>query len=749
MDNEIEITVDVDDKATDKFEGIGRIAGRLGGVASSAIKALGGALAGAAQAAGGFAAQMASGLAATISTGAASTVATGGVNLLVGALIAVAGAAAAAVAGFFALAPAVMLVVGVAAAATTALIGLGAAAATLGLGLGGLGDAWSAYGKQAGGGGGASKAAGDQAYQAARRIEQAEYGLTQAKRAATRASEDLARARRNEKERLEDLELALRGQAIAQKEALLDIEKAKADMRRAEAQGDAEAYAQAEADLERAEYRYDYETEKLKDLKEEKAKADKDGIEGSEQVQDALDRQRDAAEQLVQAQKSLADAQRKTAVASAGGAGGVNAFADAMAKLSPNARKLIYALIELKERFQGLKLAVQDRLLAGFDVAIKDLADKWAPRLLPILGRMADKINEVGKGLLKAFGDSTFIKNVEEASAAFGDFLVSLGDATEDIIDAIGRIAGAGGPVLRELGKIIEDIANSFDEWIKKADETGKLDSFMQKAAENLRLIYDITKLAIQIAIEFIEILFPGSEKAGGGLLETIKGNLQSIKDWLGDAKNKKQITEWMTKFGEFFEKLVKDWIPDLKDFIKNVGQLVKSTNGAISAVKRFAQVFTKDIPEGYRRAKNAAVGIFDGVKNAFRSAINWVIGKWNDLSFTIGGGQFMGAPIPSKTFDTPNISYLARGGISGGLAMVGERGRELVKLPQGSTVIPNGTTENMMSGAGGGGGAPILINLVLDGTTLAVAMIDPLRGVVRQKGRGSVSTLLNQAGVA
>jgi len=35
-----------------------------------------------------------------------------------------------------------------------------------------------------------------------------------------------------------------------------------------------------------------------------------------------------------------------------------------------------------------------------------------------------------------------------------------------------------------------------------------------------------------------------------------------------------------------------------------------------------------------------------------------------------------------------------------GGMALVGERGPELVSLPQGSKVIPNGKTNTMMQGA-------------------------------------------------
>ena len=91
-------------------------------------------------------------------------------------------------------------------------------------------------------------------------------------------------------------------------------------------------------------------------------------------------------------------------------------------------------------------------------------------------------------------------------------------------------------------------------------------------------------------------------------------------------------------------------------------------------------------------KISSAASGMWDGLKNSFRSAINWIIGKWNDFRFEIGGGTVLGVSIPKVTLDTPNLPMLATGGsiASGGLAIVGERGPELVSLPTGSTVYSN-----------------------------------------------------------
>ncbi|MGW2044633.1 phage tail tape measure protein [Streptomyces sp. NPDC001858] len=83
-------------------------------------------------------------------------------------------------------------------------------------------------------------------------------------------------------------------------------------------------------------------------------------------------------------------------------------------------------------------------------------------------------------------------------------------------------------------------------------------------------------------------------------------------------------------------------------------------------------------------RISSAVSGMWDGIPRAFRSAINSVIGGWNRLSFSVGGGSFMGVDIPRLTLNTPDIPYLADGGITTGptLAMIGEGREQEAVLP-------------------------------------------------------------------
>jgi hypothetical protein len=720
-DNEIEIVVDVDDRASNKLDNIGGVANKVMDFVTSALGS-------AASAAMDFGTKMGTAAAGAAATGAATTAATGGMNLLVGALLAVGAAVATAVVGMFALAPAISLVGGLAAGAIGILFGLGSAIATLGVGLGGVSDAWSAYGKSAGGGGGASKAAGEQAYQAARRIEQAEDAVTRAKRAAVKASQDVTRAREEERERIEDLTLALRGQQYAQQDAADELKAAEDKLAREKVYGNSHSVSAAQAEVDRAKYRYDYETERLKDLEADKAKADKNGVEGSDQVKSALERERDAAEAVTDAMESLADAKRKVETASGGAGGGIDQFAEAMSKLSPNAQSFVRTLIRLKEGFADVKRQVQDRLFDGLDKSLERLATNWGPKLVPILGGMADALNRVAKTIAEAFGDEDFINNVQKASKAFEGFLDYLGDAAADIIDAFGRIAGASGPILETLGWIIADIADSFADWIEQADKTGDLESFMETAARYLREIYDIGKLAFEIMGEIIEILFPASDSASTGLLAGVKATLEDVKEWLGDPKNKQSIRDFFAKFDEFFTKLTEEWIPDLQEFGRNVKEMAGSFNSVIKKFKEVKGWLDNGLPGAFGRLATKGKNIFDGVKEGFRAGINWIIGKWNSLQFSLPSINVFGQEIGGQSFGTPNMDYFASGGVSSGRpAIMNEHGPEAVRLPTGSMVYSAGDSARMM----GGGRQEIGLNVKIDRTTER-GLVDVLFGMLR-----------------
>lgn len=90
------------------------------------------------------------------------------------------------------------------------------------------------------------------------------------------------------------------------------------------------------------------------------------------------------------------------------------------------------------------------------------------------------------------------------------------------------------------------------------------------------------------------------------------------------------------------------------------------------------------------------AAGMWDGIKDSFRGVINAMIGWWNNLSFSIDIPDKIPGLPDSFSISTPNIPYLADGGIvtRPTLAVIGEAGPEAVVPLNGrygmGTVIVN-----------------------------------------------------------
>jgi hypothetical protein len=145
----------------------------------------------------------------------------------------------------------------------------------------------------------------------------------------------------------------------------------------------------------------------------------------------------------------------------------------------------------------------------------------------------------------------------------------------------------------------------------------------------------------------------------------TLWPGIQSV--WNGIVAGAKMVWRGIQLYFGFWKGLfttVVGWAIGVKD------RVVNGFNKVVS--------FVKGLPA---RIRSAASGMWNGIKDSFRAAVNWLIGKWNNFQLTLGGGSVMGINIPSITLSTPNIPYLAAGGIvtRPTLAVLGERGPEAV----------------------------------------------------------------------
>ncbi len=121
-------------------------------------------------------------------------------------------------------------------------------------------------------------------------------------------------------------------------------------------------------------------------------------------------------------------------------------------------------------------------------------------------------------------------------------------------------------------------------------------------------------------------------------------------------------------------------------------------------------------------KMKAVGSGIFNFVKEGFRSAINWVIDRWNALHFSVPSVDLgpLGS-IGGQTINFPDLPHLAHGGnISRrGAVVVGERGPEMLQLPTAARVTPLDpapmNARSLMAGV-----RTVVVQSVLDGRVIA-----------------------------
>jgi len=106
------------------------------------------------------------------------------------------------------------------------------------------------------------------------------------------------------------------------------------------------------------------------------------------------------------------------------------------------------------------------------------------------------------------------------------------------------------------------------------------------------------------------------------------------------------------------------------------------------------------------------AVGMFDGIKDAFKGMLNFIIRAWNGLSFSLPSITAFGQTIGGQTIGVPQIPQLANGAIvrSPQLALIGEAGPEAViplNRPQRAQEL---LQQSGLAGRGGiGRGGPLV----------------------------------------
>lgn len=465
------------------------------------------------------------------------------------------------------------------------------------------------------------------------------------------------------------------------------------------------------------------------------------------------------------------------------GAQSVGLMSQALAAGARNADQVADGLKELSIRaIDGSKAARDAYKLLGLDAdtMIKKIAAggpqaaQGMDQILDALRRMDDPVkqNTAGVGLLgtkwEDMRDAVLAMDLTSATNS----LNNVAGAANRAGDAIQKTAGqrlerfkrqAQMALVETLAKAVPHIEATFGWLSRNSSWVVPLAAGLGMLVAVIWLIVTATKIwtAVQTAFNIVMAMNPVvliivailALVAAIVLIATKTTWFQDLWHWIwgkiGDPV--KKVWNWIKANWPLLLAIITGPIGWAVGLVVKYWDEIKAATGAVKdwIVNKFLAVvnFFKTLPG---KMRSAARGLFDGVKSAFKSAVNWIIGKWNNLSLRIGGGTIMGVKIPSITLSTPNLPYLAKGGtaVTGGLAIVGENGPELLNLTPGAEVRPLTDTPRAVpftprpAGGGGGTNVPRSIRLETDNTDLGRFLQKVIRRVVIDQG-GDVQLVL------
>ncbi|MGX1129887.1 phage-related protein [Streptomyces glaucescens] len=467
-----------------------------------------------------------------------------------------------------------------AAALAPALTTAGVAAGALKLGLSGVGEAFKAAFSD-------STADANAAASATRAVESAQRGLENAQRSLARARVDAAQrvqeaqrqvadaerdladaqrdaravqgelndARREAARALQDMNQRLAESHLDEREAVLHLKEAQEELKAAQQKPGVTPQELEELQIryERAKLNLQEQRRETARLGEDTKKANKAGIEGSEQVlavreriseanETVADKERalaeaqrgvdearaDGARQIEDAQRAVADAAAAVADAQAAAAAQTSKFDQAMAKLAPNAQSFVKAVQGLAPAWTDMKLAVQNELFKGLDDTVTSLGRTTIPILKEGLTETAGIWNQIAKSAASGIEEMARTGLMEKVLQGANDNLAVFKDTPKQLITAWAQLSVAAQPAFNKLLQQMAGGLKSFSEGIAASFESGELEKAISSAFEILSQFGTL----IGNVLGTVQEVFRAASDAGGqivGSLAAVFGELEKI----------------------------------------------------------------------------------------------------------------------------------------------------------------------------------------------------------------------------
>lgn len=361
------------------------------------------------------------------------------------------------------------------------------------------------------------------------------------------------------------------------------------------------------------------------------------------------------------------------------------AFGDVLSGIAPAIPPIVSGIAGILGVVAPL-LGPLSQLVGSVLTALAPILGVVAAAITPLIGPLTEIIEMLGPILIDAI---TTLMPVIELLADL------LGGALGVAIQVVGAVLEALAPILTVILEALEPLITAlqplFDIFAQIAELLGAVLEPIITLLGDI-LLWLVENVIVPLVIPVIELLAQILTAVLGAAIEWLVGQFQMAGAGIEIVWNfiKDLIVQRVEEITTGWDNLVAlfkvGWT-----ILNN--QVFTPLKNGFNALKNAATTQIDNIKSGFNTFVNfvkgipgkisgALSGIFSPLWDGFKSAINSIIRGWNNLSFSVPSVDL--GPLgstPGVTVSTPNIPYLARGGLVTGptLAMVGEAGTEAV----------------------------------------------------------------------
>lgn len=459
----------------------------------------------------------------------------------------------------------------------------------------------------------------------------------------------------------------------------------------------------------------------------------------------------DAQRNVTQAQLNQADAIARAAIPTGAAATATQNYQRALAGLSPAGRSFVKFITgELYPAFEGFKGKVQAAFLPLLQSALTDLLPFFRD-LGPVIIQAANGLGGTISEMAKFMGSKAGLSEVMQIFKDGNYFMNAMGGNFVTLFKAFTKIGSEATPVVHAMAGVFTKMIDSFAHWVDNGGFQKFLVWLEANGPSIITalesVLVTVGKLAVALApvgLFILTIVTVGADliswlasawqrfsmvlivvgSVGAAFIAIVGGPITALvaaialivagliivashwRDvWASIQKYAKDAWDFIDKYlvhplVDFFSKTVPKIFDAVVSFFKGLPERL------LSLAEGFAKFYLKIFAMPYvwlwdhigspimdffaglpDKIASAAVGMWHGISDAFKAAINTVIGWWDDLHFKIPG--FSLGPVHFGGFELgmPPIPKFHDGGVVGGTPGV----EQLAFLMPGEIVTPKG----------------------------------------------------------